>query len=54
MKKADFSSAASKQHIPYASEDVGYDPWISTDPFGSYTGLIKDTEEKPVQDADDL
>ena len=27
---------------------------ISTDPSGSYTGLTKDPEEKPVQDADDL
>ena len=27
---------------------------IVTDPFGSYTGLVKDPYEKPVQDADDL
>ncbi len=27
---------------------------IITDPFGSYTGLVKDPWEKPVQDADDL
>ena len=27
---------------------------IITDPMGSYTGLVKDPEEKPVQDADDL
>ena len=27
---------------------------IITDPFGSYTGLVKDKNEKPVQDADDL
>lgn len=27
---------------------------ICTDPFGSYTGLVKDPDEKPVQDADDL
>ena len=27
---------------------------IVTDPFGSYTGLVKYPEEKPVQDADDL
>ena len=27
---------------------------IVTDPNGSYTGLMKDTDEKPVQDADDL
>lgn len=29
-------------------------PPIFTDPFGSYTGLTKDPDEKPVQDADDL
>ena len=27
---------------------------IVTDPFGSYTGLVKQPEEKPVLDADDL
>ena len=27
---------------------------IITDPFGSYTGLVNDPEERPVQDADDL
>ena len=27
---------------------------IITVPFGSYTGLVKDPDEKPVQDADDL
>lgn len=27
---------------------------IIVDPFGSYTGLIKYPDEKPVQDADDL
>jgi len=27
---------------------------IVTDPFGSYTGLVKDPDEKPIQDADDL
>ena len=27
---------------------------IVSDPFGSYTGLTKHPEEKPVQDADDL
>ena len=27
---------------------------IITDPFGSYTGLVEDFSEKPVQDADDL
>ena len=27
---------------------------ISTDPFGSYTGVPKILNEKPIQDADDL
>lgn len=27
---------------------------IVADPFGSYTGLVRDPYEKPVQDADDL
>ena len=27
---------------------------ICTDPFGSYTGLVTDPHDKPVQDADDL
>ena len=27
---------------------------IISDPFGSYTGLVKEPDEKPVQDADDL
>lgn len=27
---------------------------ISTDPFGSYTGITEDPFELPVQDADDL
>ena len=27
---------------------------IHSDPFGSYTGLVEDLHEKPVQDADDL
>ena len=27
---------------------------IITDPFGSYTGLVADPDDKPVQDADDL
>ena len=27
---------------------------IITDHFGSYTGLVQDPAEKPVQDADDL
>ena len=27
---------------------------IISDPFGSYTGLVREPGEKPVQDADDL
>ena len=27
---------------------------IIADPFGSYTGLVKEPDERPVQDADDL
>ena len=27
---------------------------IVADPFGSYTGLVRDPYDKPVQDADDL
>lgn len=27
---------------------------IVTDPFGSYTGLVLEQDEKPIQDADDL
>ena len=27
---------------------------IVTDPFGSYTDLVHELDEKPVQDADDL
>lgn len=27
---------------------------IITDPFGSYTGMPIDLDERPVQDADDL
>ena len=27
---------------------------IVTDPFGSYTGLVYDCDDQPVQDADDL
>lgn len=35
-------------------EGTFLDPAISTDPNGSYTGLPKDRNEKPIQDADDL
>ena len=39
--------------------DVGGGKYIVTtqedlDPFGSYTGLVKEPDEKPVQDVDDL
>ena len=27
---------------------------ISTDPFGMYTGIPDDPNERPIQDADDL
>lgn len=27
---------------------------VYTDPFGSYTGVVLDPEDDPVQDADDL
>lgn len=29
-------------------------PLILADPFGSYTGVTEEPDEKPVQDADDL
>ena len=38
------------QGLPLWTEGVNG----SFDPFGSYTGLTEDPEEKPVQDADDL
>ena len=34
-------------------QEYGIDP-IESDPFGSYTGIPKVDDEKPVQDADDL
>ena len=30
------------------------EPEILADPFGSYTGLVKNPFEQPVQDVDDL
>ncbi len=30
------------------------EPVIVADPFGSYTGLVRDPFDTPVQDADDL
>ena len=35
-------------------EGTFFDPTIEIDPDGSYTGMPKDPEEKPIQDADDL
>ena len=44
-----------KKEIPIFLPDNMNSNLISTDPFGSYTGLVRDPEEeKPVQDADDL
>lgn len=41
--------------LPLGSEGLTSFPGpIVTDPFGSYTGLVKDGDDKPVQDADDL
>lgn len=38
---------------PGSMMDITNEP-IQTDPMGSYTGLVKDVNEVPVQDADDL
>ena len=43
-----------KKEIPIFLPDNLNSNLISTDPFGSYTGLVRDPYEKPVQDADDL
>lgn len=41
--------------VPFLSGPEDWDhEMIVTDPFGSYTGLVHDPQEKPVQDADDL
>ena len=42
--------------IPFLGNEgvITHPEAIFTDPFGSYTGLVKDEDEKPVQDADDL
>ena len=53
-KKEEFLPVGSKPLLPFVPDGIGYDPRISTDPFGSYTGLVKDQDETPVQDADDL
>ena len=33
---------------------ANYSGLIQVDPLGMYTGVSEDSEEKPVQDADDL
>lgn len=46
-----------KFHLPMQGNPTdlaAFPPPITTDPFGSYTGLTNDPDEKPVQDADDL
>ena len=43
-----------KREIPAFLPADLEDKLICTDPFGSYTGLVTDPNEKPVQDADDL
>ena len=53
-KKEEFLNVGSKPLLPYLPDGTGYGNVISTDPFGSYTGLVKDPDDKPVQDADDL
>lgn len=42
--------------IPFLGNEglISHAEDIFTDPFGSYTGLVKDEDDKPVQDADDL
>lgn len=43
-----------KKQIPILMPDNLNTNLISSDPFGSYTGLVRDVDDKPVQDADDL
>ena len=43
-----------KREIPAFLPADLEDKRICTDPFGSYTGLVTEPNEKPVQDADDL
>lgn len=43
-----------KKKIPVFLPDNLNSSLIRTDPFGSYTGLVSDPNDKPVQDADDL
>lgn len=54
MKKEEFLPVGSNPLLPFVPDATEYDNKISTDPFGSYTGLVKDLDDKPVQDADDL
>lgn len=47
-----------KNSVPYMFPDslygkMGIDPIIA-DPYGSYTGVPREPDEIPVQDADDL
>ena len=55
-KRKEVSSVEEKKNplsvIPPMLRSNFYPP--ITDPFGSYTGLVKDPDDKPVQDADDL
>jgi len=49
-KRRDFDVAMPES----VNSDHQETPVIHADPFGSYTGLVNDLNEKPVQDADDL
>ena len=52
MKKKRFDfHVADPESVNSENQQV---PVIHADPFGSYTGLVNDLHEKPVQDADDL
>ena len=52
MKKKRFDfNVAHPESVNAENQQV---PVIHADPFGSYTGLVNDLHEKPVQDADDL
>ena len=47
MKKSRILPGFPPQFLPPEEE-------IRTDPQGSYTGIPEETDEKPVQDVDDL
>lgn len=48
-------TAPGRMGIGIDNDSIGRDVLLSdTDPDGSYTGIAKDCNEKPVQDADDL